>query len=299
MNSNKAGRPARHERVPGLPYRKDWISEMKKTIPYASSPSDASKDSASSSSFSPSRPTAQYGFTGLPYGISGSTLKLIACITMLIDHTGAAVVHTLISTNRLRLSDPDLWQNLTTLYRFMRQVGRLAFPIYCFLIVEGFFHTRSVRKYCERMFLFALVSEFPFDYALKASVPFWRKQNVFFTLLIGLLCLYLLEQLRGMPWIQFFAVASAMYLSNALMTDYNYKGVFLIVMLYFFHDYRLYQCVVGAAAIAWEHVAPLSFILCFFYNGKRGLRLRYFFYFFYPGHLLILGVIRHYLLGAF
>lgn len=245
------------------------------------------------------RPSAQSGFIGLPYGISGSTLKLIACITMLIDHTGASVVYALLSLNQFRNSNPDLWTNLNTLYRYMRQIGRLAFPIYCFLIVEGFFHTHSVRKYCERMFLFALISEFPFDYALKASVPYLRKQNVFFTLLIGLLCMYLLEKMRGMPWIQFFAVASSMYLANALMTDYNFKGVFLIVMLYFFHDYRLYQCVAGAASIAWEHIAPLSFILCFFYNGKRGLRLRYFFYFFYPGHLLILGMIRHYILRTF
>ena len=273
----------------------------KKTASVSTSPSsaDVPVDSIPSASFSPDRPSAQFGFTGLSYGISGSTLKLIACITMLIDHTGAAVVYTLLSANQLRYADPDLWQNLSTLYKYMRQIGRLAFPIYCFLIVEGFFHTRSVRKYCERMFLFALVSEFPFDYALKASVPYWRKQNVFFTLLIGLLCLYLLEQMRGMPWIQFFAVASSMYLADALMTDYNYKGVFLIAMLYFFHDHRLYQCVAGAASIAWEHVAPLSFILCFFYNGKRGLRLRYFFYAFYPGHLLILGVIRHALLRKF
>ena len=87
-----------------------------------------------------------------------------------------------------------------------------------------------------------------------------------------------------------------MYLSDALMTDYNYKGVFLIVMLYFFHDHRLYQCVVGAAAIAWERYAPLSYFLCFFYNGKRGLRLRYFFYLFYPVHLVVLGIIKHLIL---
>jgi hypothetical protein len=240
-----------------------------------------------------SAPSAQFGFVGSKWGLSGSTLKLIACATMLIDHSAAAIVYTLISRNHLRMTDPQLYQTLSKLYSSMRTVGRLAFPIFCFLIVEGFFHTRSVVKYCQRLFLFALVSEFPFDYALKASVPYWRKQNVYFTLLIGLACLYLLEEVRGMPWVQFFAVAACMYLSDAMMTDYNFKGVFLIVMLYFFHDHRLYQSVVGAASIAWEHFAPLSFVLCFFYNGRRGLRLRYFFYIFYPGHLIILGIIRH------
>ncbi len=241
-------------------------------------------------------PFAQRGFIGSKYGLSGSTLKLIACVTMLIDHTGAAVVNEIISNTTLRYTDLHMYQNLTTLYAWMRGIGRLAFPIFCFLIVEGFFNTRSVLKYCRRLFLFALISEFPFDFALKASVPYWEKQNVYFTLLISLFCLYLIDQMRGIPWIQFFVTAYSMYLAEALMTDYNYKGVFLIVMLYFFHDHRLYQCVAGAAAIAWERYAPLSYILCFFYNGKRGLSLRYFFYLFYPCHLLVLGIIRHYII---
>ena len=237
--------------------------------------------------------SAQNGFIGSRYGLSGSTLKLIASAIMLIDHTGASVVATYMSVSRLRFTDLAAYQNMQTLYQWMRSIGRLAFPIYCFLIVEGFFHTRSVRKYCWRLFLFALISEFPFDYALKAGVPYWRKQNVYFTLLIALLCLAMLQYLQGLYCVQFIAIASSMWLANAMMTDYNYKGVFLIVILYLFHDYRLYQCIAGAAAIAWEHWAPLSYILCYFYNGKRGIRLRYFFYIFYPGHLLVLGIIRH------
>ncbi len=250
-----------------------------------------------SSTNSNNLPFAQRGFIGSSHGISGSTLKLIACVTMLIDHAGAAVVGTIISNGSLRYTDINAYQTLGTLYSWMRGIGRLAFPIFCFLIVEGFFHTRDVLKYCKRLLLFALISEFPFDFALKASVPYWQKQNVYFTLLISLFCLYLIDQLRGLPWLQFFAIAGSMYLSDALMTDYNFKGVFLIVMLYFFHDHRLYQCVVGAASIGWERYAPLSYILCFFYNGKRGLRLRYFFYLFYPCHLLILGFIRHFVLN--
>ncbi len=248
---------------------------------------------------SSSLPFAQRGFVGSRYGLAGGTLKLIACITMLIDHTGAAVVNTLISTPGLRTSNYELWHNLQQLYSVMRDVGRLAFPIYCFLLVEGFFHTRSIKKYCERMLIFALISEFPFDYALKASVPYWEKQNVYFTLLISLICLYLLDQLRLMPWMQFFALASCMYLADAMCTDYNFKGVFLVAVLYFFRDHRFYQCFAGGAAIAWEQWAPLSFIACFFYNGKRGIRLRYFFYLFYPGHLLILGIIKHMVIPYF
>ncbi len=242
--------------------------------------------------------TALYGFVGTRYGLSGSTLKLIACVTMLIDHTGAAIVDTIMFHGQLRYTDPQAFENLRTLYSWMRGIGRLAFPIFCFLIVEGFFHTKSVRRYCERLLLFALISEIPFDLALKPGVPYWNKQNVYFTLLISLVCLWMLQSFRGMYCVQFIAVFSSMTMANALMTDYNFKGVFLIVILYLFHEHRLYQCVAGAAAIAWENWAPLSYILCFLYNGKRGIRLRYFFYVFYPGHLLVLGIIRHMIING-
>ena len=239
------------------------------------------------------------GSAAIPYGVSGSTLKLFAIITMLIDHTGAAVVGTIINRGALRTMDPELYRTLSTLYRMMRGVGRLAFPVFCFLLVEGFFHTRSVRKYCERLFLFALISELPFDFALKSGIPFWDKQNVYFTLLLSLICIWMLDELRERPVLQLYAMASCMYLADALKTDYNFKGVFLVAILYLFHDYRIYQCAAGAAAIAWENYAPLSFILCYFYNGKRGLKLRYLFYWFYPGHLIILGILRRYVIPSF
>ena len=239
------------------------------------------------------------GSAAIPYGVSGSTLKLFAITTMLIDHTGAAVVGTILNRGALRTMDPELYRTLSTLYRMMRGVGRLAFPVFCFLLVEGFFHTRSVQKYCERLFIFALISELPFDFALKSGVPFWDKQNVYFTLLLSLICIWMLDELRERPVLQLCAMASCMYLADALKTDYNFKGVFLVAILYLFHDYRIYQCAAGAAAIAWEDYAPLSFILCYFYNGKRGLKLRYLFYWFYPGHLIILGILRRYVIPSF
>ncbi|MBR1899436.1 MAG: hypothetical protein IJ820_00020, partial [Lachnospiraceae bacterium] len=82
------------------------------------------------------------GFIGSEYELTGSTLKLFAIITMLIDHTGAAVVGTIIGLGNLRTTDYELYRTLSTLYRLMRGIGRLAFPVFCFLLVEGFFHTR-------------------------------------------------------------------------------------------------------------------------------------------------------------
>ncbi len=234
-------------------------------------------------------------------GISGSTLKLIAIITMFIDHAGATVIlaitrHPAIIADPARLA---LWRHI---YSISRSVGRLAFPIFCFLLVEGFLHTHDIWKYAQRLFLFALISEIPFDIALKTGWYDPGKQNVYFTLLIGLLVLI------GIRWITdndsrnlFLAVipiAIGMYVALKIDTDYNYKGVFLIAVLYLMRHSRLYQCLGGAAAISWELPAPLAFIPVYLYNGKRGLKLKYIFYWFYPVHLMLLYVLKTYVIPA-
>ncbi|MCD8335998.1 MAG: conjugal transfer protein TraX [Lachnospiraceae bacterium] len=229
------------------------------------------------------------------FGISGSTLKLIAIITMFIDHTGATVIRSLTSLSA-SASNTALRSAWIRGYNLSRDIGRLAFPIFCFLLVEGFVHTRNPRKYAGRLFVFALISEIPFDIALKGSWFYPDKQNVYFTLLIGLLVL------MGIRWItddgkrpillSVLPIALGMFVALKLDTDYNYKGVFLIAVLYLTRQVRLYQCIGGAAAIAWELPAPLAFIPVWFYNGKRGISLKYFFYWFYPVHLMLLYVIN-------
>lgn len=227
-------------------------------------------------------------------GISGSTLKLIAVISMLIDHTGATVFRTVMRSNAVLSSgNARLWQHI---YSASRDIGRIAFPIFCFLIVEGFLHTHNPRKYAGRLFLFALISEIPFDIALKGAWFYPDKQNVYFTLLLGLLVLMALSGFREHPWAAPFIIAAGMYGAHLLQTDYSYKGVFLIVILYLLRFTRLYQCIGGAAATVWELPAPIAFIPVWLYNGKRGLRMKYFFYWFYPVHLMVLYVINIHLL---
>ena len=231
------------------------------------------------------------GLSGSRYGLSSSTLKLFACITMLIDHTGASVVLQLLNQPAIR-ANAARYNQILSVYTVMRQIGRLAFPIFCFLIVEGYYHTHDVRKYMGRLFVFALISEIPFDLALKPGWFYPLKQNVYFTLLIGLWTIWTMDQFRFRRMLRLVIALCGMTFARGLMTDYSFRGVFLIVVLYLFHEERLVQCFAGAAAIAWETYAPPSFILCYLYNGKRGLRLKYFFYLFYPVHLMILGLIR-------
>ena len=105
-------------------------------------------------------------------GLSGSTLKLIAIITMLIDHIGAAVIARLLIAGQGS-------EMLYKIYYAMRAVGRVAFPIFCFLLVEGFFYTGSRKKYALRLFGFALLSEIPFDLAFSGKILEFGYQNVF------------------------------------------------------------------------------------------------------------------------
>ena len=116
-------------------------------------------------------------------GLSGGTLKWIAVISMLVDH--AAVV--------FYVASREAGQALLSrdLYFVLRSVGRLAFPLYAFLLTEGFFHTRSVKKYLFRLLLFGAVSEIPFDLAFRGVWLEGSYQNVYFTLTLGLLAVWL------------------------------------------------------------------------------------------------------------
>ena len=100
------------------------------------------------------------------HGISGYWLKMIAVITMLIDHSAATILERILvqmpSWAPVTVDNCEQWYRLDLL---LRGIGRMAFPIYCFLLVEGFHYTHSRRKYAARMFVFALISEVPFDMA--------------------------------------------------------------------------------------------------------------------------------------
>ena len=132
-------------------------------------------------------------------GIPGSTLKIVAMVAMLIDHIGGVVIsRMLMSTglNALDSTNTDAvmeWVSVNSdvygAYVLCRMIGRIAFPIFCFLLVEGFIHTSDVKKYAIRLGAFALLSEVPFDLAFQSKILEFAYQNVFFTLFIGFVTL--------------------------------------------------------------------------------------------------------------
>ena len=141
-------------------------------------------------------------------GISGSGLKILSVIFMLADHIAAVVFFHILSQNGIfYLGDTsvsymrELVQDgfvgwIYVWYQIMRRiVGRWAFPIYCFLLVEGFEKTRDRRKYAGRLLAFALVSEVPFDLAFDGKMIILEHQNVFFTLLLGFLMIWAMEEI--------------------------------------------------------------------------------------------------------
>lgn len=237
-------------------------------------------------------------------GISGSTLKLIAIVTMLIDHVGAVVLIRMLLAGMKQSSaiDQDLW----SIYRLSRDIGRIAFPIFCFLLVEGFERTRDRGRYALRLGIFALVSEIPFNLAITGKMLDFGYQNVYFTLLIGLLTMMLVNRVSdlkkperdGWMWdvawagfgtiIKLGLVAAGVWVAECLHTDYGALGILCIMVLFLFRSNTKVQALAGACAFLWEIPAPLAFIPVGWYNGTRGLKLKYVFYLFYPIHLLVL-----------
>ena len=221
-------------------------------------------------------------------GLSGTALKTLACITMLLDHLGASCLEAGAVGG---LSHAGQQLDLV-----LRLVGRLAFPIFCFLLVEGFVHTHNVKGYLGRLVLFGLLSEVPFDLAFSCTPFDPSAQNVYWTLALGVLAMAGLrhfEKENGLPgWQGLVWAVGCAALALAASTDYHAIGVLIICALYLTRQDRKRQCVVGALLFAFELTAPLAFVLVWFYNGQRGRcskGAQRAFYWFYPVHLAVLA----------
>lgn len=235
-------------------------------------------------------------------GLSGNQLKLIAAVAMVIDHVGYLLGKW--TAIRLVPADPS-YAACHAAVIVLRSVGRISFPIFAFLLVEGFFHTRDWRRYALRMGMVALLAEAPFNLLSSGMFIYPEQQNVMVTLLIGVVMMAGLRELsvrvRGEAGvvIQLLAIAAACGLAWLLRTDYSYFGVMLIAIFYWFRESRGRQCAVGYVwemlfEELWAYKAGLlaGFLPLLFYSGQRGRRRTgYVFYLFYPVHMLILGAV--------
>ncbi|WP_086312424.1 hypothetical protein A5821_000135 [Enterococcus sp. 7F3_DIV0205] len=239
-----------------------------------------------------------------PHFLSGSQLKWIAIFAMLLDHTAKIIsFQPSLAMSLPFTSEPDpLAESLQAIFPVFILIGRLAFPIFCFLLVEGFLHTSNTKRYLVRLALFALISEVPYDLAFSHQLIDLRSQNVFFTLLIGLIVIIGLKKLatRSMATtiLSLGLIGTGIFLAEWLHTDYGgWIGVLLIVVLYLFRDFRLLKCLLGAIILLQNSLfGPIAFFLIYFYNGKRGKQWKYFFYWFYPVHLFVLTSIQQFLI---
>ena len=235
--------------------------------------------------------------------LSGSWLKVIAMVSMMVDHTASRLFRNAEAFNEPLISIGDhhmIW------YFLMRCVGRLAFPLFAFLLVEGFLHTSNRRKYGRNLFVFALISVIPFVITHGGN---WYGffSNVFFTLFFGFLALcaisqweterlqnaseVILSKSNTRLAIRLFACIAAPIL---LRCDYNDCGVGFIILLYVLRHNRIFQAAAGCSFLYYRWIAGLAFIPINLYNGRRGFIqgpwAKYLFYAFYPVHFLVLYV---------
>ncbi|MBQ8193418.1 MAG: conjugal transfer protein TraX [Bacilli bacterium] len=236
--------------------------------------------------------------------INSNLLKILAMFFMLLDH---------------------MWATIIPGNQWMTNVGRLAFPIFAFLVVEGFIHTSNFKKYIKRLFIFALISEIPFNLMYTGSFIFPFHQNVLFTLLLGLLCINEIDKMKNNKGLKNRFNASIkifLFLLIGLIgfVDYGITGILTIISFYIFRNFKfawlgqlvslilLYIVFFKGQSVVlnifnYEYFLPLqafgilALIPIWLYNGTRGKKskaLQYGFYLFYPVHMLVLYLIYYF-----
>lgn len=210
-------------------------------------------------------------------------IKIIACFTMILDHIKYAI--------------PAL-DNEITLY-----LGRISYPLFAFLLVEGYIHTSDLKKYCKRLFIFALISQIPFM-LFRTLVGEWKMMNIMFTLLFGIACISVYDKIEN-KYISIPICILLILLGDYVNVDYGWFGITMMLLLYIFREDKFLKIVAYIALILFyfytlninyiskeivvyffAYILPLIPICL--YNGNQGKKMKYFFYFFYPIHMIVL-----------
>ena len=239
--------------------------------------------------------------------LSAAALHILAMTFMLMDH---------------------LWATLLPAQEWLTCVGRIAFPIFAFMAVEGYFHTHNLKKYLLRMLIFAVISEVPFDLMYGGTWFYPVHQNVIWTLMMGLAGIHLMETVRKKKSTFVYILVSAIVvilgglLGTLSMVDYYGIGVLTVFIFYFFRG-RKWWCLLGQVlALYWVNVELLGglmypirlfgmeFELCqqglallallpiWLYRGRQGYHskpFQYFCYAFYPMHMLVIVLVLNFI----
>lgn len=271
----------------------------------------------------------------LPKCLTSFHLKVIAIISMLIDHFAyipfSSILSEAYSVKEGTAAYAEFKQELLlwvaknetilwTISDVMHWIGRLAFPLFCFLIVQGFIHTRSKAKYAFRLAIFAVISEIPYDMAFSGCTLSLRNNNVFFTLLTGLLMIWGITEVK--QWLDncnsfknktilkkgiyvgailAFTLVASFLVSSVFDSSYGESGVITILIIFLLQSRPALALVISTFVLALfnfsfvQLFALPSALLVAMYNQKRGRPIKYFFYVFYPAHLLIFAFIAMWL----
>lgn len=210
-------------------------------------------------------------------------LKLIAIITMFIDHIGYVIFDG---------------------FSFFNYIGRIAFPIFAFQISEGYMHTKNLKKYFLRLFIFALISQIPFMLFHKIISDNFAL-NIFFTLLLGLASIYIYDKSKH----KFFGIIISIIIgiiAELIHCDYGFYGIAIILLFYVFKNNNLLSSISFIIAVTINYLIPIikygfydiylylyistliPIIFISLYNGKKGKNTKYLLYLFYPIHLLLI-----------
>lgn len=242
-----------------------------------------------------------------PWGLNQTQLKFIAILSMLVDHLVYGIFEVGLYRNFISATDITIGGSYVTdemlnkLEFFGRIViGRVAFPLFCFFIVQGFMHTRNRMKYALRLLIFAFISEVPFDLVSFNVICNPNYQNVFFTLFLGLAALIIIEKFANQPLIRIIGTIACIFAAKYLRTDYDMFGVMLIILMYFVRFNKFQNLIVGMSTRYFYgfYYQMTAFALMYLYNGERGKGLKYFFYAFYPVHLLLIYFLRMYIASS-
>lgn len=219
--------------------------------------------------------------------LDNSWLKIIALLLMTIDHTAAFLLihHPAFITPLFFIGSHPV-----RIYTLMRMLGRLAFPLFAFMLVEGFEHTHNRFNYGRNLFLFALISELPWNLAHSGTLLF-PLQNIFFTLFLGYLGICALHYLGSRRLFQLVVLLGLLILSIVLRVDYGCAGFGIILLFYLLRSHPTPRAIVGCCLLPSRWVAGLAFIPISMYNGKRGFIKgpvgKYLCYLYYPLHLFV------------